>query len=221
MLTATQRRLKGEGQRPHVGIVGAGLAGLKCAEVLLERGFEVTILEGRNRIGGRVYQERLSNGHLVDFGPNWIHGTNDNPILDIAKKTNTAISSWDTTSRVFDEEGKLLDSAEGEKYSNLLWDIVMDAMSYSNKNSASIPASESLWDYYQKEVVRRIPESEPGFEKKRQHMLQFIEMWGTFVGSPVQRQSLKFFWLEECLEGGMNPKSFYPAPVPVPCGWSC
>jgi predicted NAD/FAD-dependent oxidoreductase len=26
-------------------------------------------------------------------------------------------------------------------------------------------------------------------------------MWGAFVGSPIQRQSLKFFWLEECIDG--------------------
>lgn len=30
------------------------MAGLKCAEVLLERDIQVTILEGRDRIGGRV-----------------------------------------------------------------------------------------------------------------------------------------------------------------------
>lgn len=40
--------------RPHVGIVGAGISGLRCADVLLSQGFEVTILEARNRIGGRV-----------------------------------------------------------------------------------------------------------------------------------------------------------------------
>lgn len=37
-----------------MGIVGAGLAGLRCADVLLDRGFRVTILEARDRIGGRV-----------------------------------------------------------------------------------------------------------------------------------------------------------------------
>jgi monoamine oxidase len=42
------------GNRPHVGIVGAGISGLRCADVLLSQGFEVTILEARNRIGGRV-----------------------------------------------------------------------------------------------------------------------------------------------------------------------
>ena len=39
---------------PHVCIVGAGVAGLRCAEVLLENDIDVTILEARDRIGGRV-----------------------------------------------------------------------------------------------------------------------------------------------------------------------
>jgi hypothetical protein len=39
---------------PHVGIIGAGISGLRCAGVLLEQGFRVTLLEARDRIGGRV-----------------------------------------------------------------------------------------------------------------------------------------------------------------------
>lgn len=39
---------------PHVCIVGAGIAGLRAAALLLEAGFKVTILEARDRIGGRV-----------------------------------------------------------------------------------------------------------------------------------------------------------------------
>jgi NADPH-dependent glutamate synthase beta subunit-like oxidoreductase len=38
----------------HVGIVGAGVAGLRCADVLLQHGVKVTILEARDRLGGRV-----------------------------------------------------------------------------------------------------------------------------------------------------------------------
>lgn len=45
---------------PHVCIVGAGVAGLRCADVLLQHGMRVTILEGRNRIGGRVSLTVLS-----------------------------------------------------------------------------------------------------------------------------------------------------------------
>jgi monoamine oxidase len=39
-----------ESQNPE----SAGISGLRCAEILLENGFEVTILEARDRIGGRV-----------------------------------------------------------------------------------------------------------------------------------------------------------------------
>lgn len=39
-----------------VGIIGAGMAGLRCAEVLIQSGIKVTILEARDRIGGRVAQ---------------------------------------------------------------------------------------------------------------------------------------------------------------------
>lgn len=42
------------GKIPHIGIVGAGVAGLRCADILLQHGAKVTILEGRDRVGGRV-----------------------------------------------------------------------------------------------------------------------------------------------------------------------
>lgn len=38
----------------HVGVIGAGLAGLRCAEILIEHGIRVTVLEARDRLGGRV-----------------------------------------------------------------------------------------------------------------------------------------------------------------------
>lgn len=39
---------------PHVGIIGAGIAGLRCADILVQNGVRVTIIEARDRIGGRV-----------------------------------------------------------------------------------------------------------------------------------------------------------------------
>jgi hypothetical protein len=38
----------------HVGVIGAGFAGLRCAEILIDHGVQVTVLEARNRLGGRV-----------------------------------------------------------------------------------------------------------------------------------------------------------------------
>ena len=41
----------------RVCIIGAGLAGLRCAEILIEEGVKVTMIEARERIGGRVSLE--------------------------------------------------------------------------------------------------------------------------------------------------------------------
>ncbi|KAJ0109082.1 flavin containing amine oxidoreductase [Diaporthe amygdali] len=195
------RRTIQNGQIPHIGIIGAGLAGLRCADVLLEHGFQVTILEGRDRIGGRLYQDRLANGVTVDVGPNWVHGTDNNSILDIAKETNTAMGSWDTGSYVFNEDGELYSLKEGERYSEMMWDIVQAAFKHSNKNSAEIDPNESLLDFFKVTLKELIPESTENWQRKREIVLQMADLWGAFVGSPVERQSLKFFWLEECIEG--------------------
>lgn len=51
------------GKIPHVCIVGAGVAGLRCADVLLRHGAKVTVIEGRDRVGGRVSNKFL-NAHI-------------------------------------------------------------------------------------------------------------------------------------------------------------
>ena len=64
-------------------VVGAGMAGLRAAEVLLAAGVEVTVLEARDRVGGRVHTDR-SLGAAVDLGASWIHGVVFNPLTEIS-----------------------------------------------------------------------------------------------------------------------------------------
>ena len=53
---------------PRVLVVGAGLAGLSCAYHLLTRGLEVTVLEARSRVGGRVVTIRDWRGDSIAEG---------------------------------------------------------------------------------------------------------------------------------------------------------
>ncbi len=55
-------------------VIGAGIAGLAAAYHLKEAGIEVTVLEGRDRIGGRVWTDRDFAGFPVEFGAELIHG---------------------------------------------------------------------------------------------------------------------------------------------------
>jgi len=58
--------MQAAGKQISVGILGAGFAGLRCADLLLQHGCKVTIFEARNRLGGRVAQSNHL-GHLVDL----------------------------------------------------------------------------------------------------------------------------------------------------------
>ena len=82
--------------RKRVIVVGAGIAGLGAAATLRERGFDVTVLEARDRIGGRVNSvERF--GTTIDLGAAWIHDSRGNPLTVIAKAAGleTVVTDYD------------------------------------------------------------------------------------------------------------------------------
>jgi monoamine oxidase len=55
-----------------VVVVGAGLAGLAAAYELRAAGFEVVVLEARERVGGRVFTVRFPNGQHAEAGGEYI-----------------------------------------------------------------------------------------------------------------------------------------------------
>jgi len=59
-----------------VVVIGAGLAGLTAARDLVRRGFEVAVLEGRDRVGGRTFSGTLA-GVPVDRGASFVGPTQD------------------------------------------------------------------------------------------------------------------------------------------------
>jgi len=98
----------GAAGKKSVLILGAGISGLTAARDLARKGYAVTVLEARARIGGRVFTERAVLGFPCDLGAGWIHGPKGgNPVNQLAKdaKAGTYLTKDDSV-MVFDAAGK-------------------------------------------------------------------------------------------------------------------
>jgi monoamine oxidase len=95
-----------DAKKGKVLVIGAGVAGLAAADALKSRGWEVVVLEARDRIGGRVWTADLG-GQAVDLGAQWIEGIDKNPIFDFCKKhrIKTVKTNYESDT-VYDVDGK-------------------------------------------------------------------------------------------------------------------
>jgi monoamine oxidase len=57
-----------------VVVIGAGAAGIAAARSLAAAGREVTVLEARDRVGGRVWTARDLAPFPVELGAEYVHG---------------------------------------------------------------------------------------------------------------------------------------------------
>jgi monoamine oxidase len=65
----------GEQVEADVAVVGAGLAGLVAARRLLAAGLRPIVVEARDRVGGRLLNEEIGDGKVVEVGGQWIGPT--------------------------------------------------------------------------------------------------------------------------------------------------
>jgi monoamine oxidase len=88
-------------------VVGAGLAGLASAREAVAAGCSVLILEARDRVGGRVLNEDIGGGQIVEVGGQWIGPTQDR-IAAIAREVGVdTFPTWNRGENVIEYSGRL------------------------------------------------------------------------------------------------------------------
>lgn len=128
---------------PRVVVVGAGFAGLSAAFELSRGGCAVTVLEARNRIGGRVisFHDLVPGGHM-EGGAELI---GSNHALWLHYKERFGLTFLDVTEEDAEAPivlgGRRLTAAESER----LWEEMSAALSLLNADAATITDPFTPW----------------------------------------------------------------------------
>ena len=68
-----------------VVVVGAGLAGLRAADVLVDAGASVVVLEANDRVGGRAWTHHFGNGQWCERGAEYVD-THHTQVLELVDR---------------------------------------------------------------------------------------------------------------------------------------
>jgi monoamine oxidase len=84
-----KEKRSGSTRTVEVAIVGAGFAGLTAARALTGAGRSVAVVEARERVGGRVWNHHLGDGHISERGGTFVAPTQDH-VMALAKQFGVA-----------------------------------------------------------------------------------------------------------------------------------
>lgn len=128
---------------PSVIVVGAGAAGLAAARRLHDAGARVTVLEARDRPGGRIWTDR-SLGLPLDLGAAWIEG-DEGPAMRLAETFHleTSVSDFDDQA-LTDAAGRPVSPDRLRRAAQQWRGMVRDAERRSDRISRDEPLSLAL-----------------------------------------------------------------------------
>jgi monoamine oxidase len=169
-------------------IVGAGFAGLSAAKYFSSKSFKCLIIEGRSRVGGRTFSQKLNEENsIIDLGGQWI-GTNQYRILSLIKEFNLQLieQTWHQTdpNHLGQHIGlKSLNDYQLEQINqiNSEWDEM--ALELANVEHALANTKCSLWDQISlEEYIEEYPLS-LDLRVKQELKLQILTLTGKFIFS--------------------------------------
>jgi monoamine oxidase len=130
------------GNTPSVIVVGAGISGLTTAKILIAAGYNVTILEARNRIGGRICTNYDAFDFPIEIGAAWIHGIDNNPLSLIAQDAQIAVVPYKRS--IIYTGMSTISGVEADDVDGLSWDIMHDIKAAAQASSQTLDTTREI-----------------------------------------------------------------------------
>lgn len=181
----------------ELAILGAGMAGLNCANHLLASGIKFKIFEGSKRLGGRIlthYNDSMQMGIFSEFGGDFIDSEHED-MLGLAKEFNLELldlieeqqkNHWIKDIYFFDHR-KLSEHEIIQEFKKIVPQIVKDKISLGEKYDTAeakrldlLPLSEYLNGLactpWLKELLDAAFIAEYGLDCKEQSTLNMLDL---------------------------------------------
>ncbi|MCP4437897.1 MAG: FAD-dependent oxidoreductase [Aureispira sp.] len=174
-----------QNKNAQIVVIGAGISGIAAARTLKDQGYEVVILEARNRIGGRMWTDE-SLGTPLDMRASWIHKPKGNPIAKLAKEFNIDYTQTDWESlHVYSSRGEESDRENLGELLVKVEKIQRKALKYANKQDKDISMMEAVKAVLDIESLSKIEKEELYWQLSTLEMDGAIEFeqqssWGDY-----------------------------------------
>jgi polyamine oxidase len=176
-------------------IIGAGMAGLGAARYLQDKGQPVLVLEARDRLGGRVHTDH-SWGVPLDLGASLIHGSEGNPMVELAQRYQAHIQptffDFNHTFLVDLSSRQPITSETFQRWHTIFEQLVEAADRYAQTLAQDISLEQALKYCMEKNEALRIPKN---------YYAWFLERLGAYIGDNVSRLSARHWNQEVRLKG--------------------
>lgn len=174
-------------------IIGSGLSGATAAVLLKEAGYNVTIFEQRNHVGGNCFDKKINKTLVHLYGPHIFH-TNDEEVFQFLSKftewfsfeskvkgvTDLGLVSLPYSKKTIQEIGKELTQEEitnliFRDYSEKQWGVPFEKIPKSITNR--VPKTKDCKDptWYEGEKYQCLPLH--GYTKMFENMLNGIDVF--------------------------------------------
>lgn len=160
-------------------VIGAGASGLHAAHMLSQEKMGVLVLEGRDRIGGRMYTNLPENFSApIERGAEFVHG--DVPItLKLLKKVNAEYTEM--KGNIFQSHR---DTLEKNDFFDSEWQTLLDTL---KQLAYDMPFSQFLSNHF----------SDPKYQELRENAKKFVEGYNAADVNKVSAMALSEEWSEE------------------------
>ncbi|XP_075069226.1 lysine-specific histone demethylase 2 [Mixophyes fleayi] len=131
-------------------VIGAGPAGLAAARQLHSFGIKVMILEARDRVGGRVLDDKSFKGVTVGKGAQIVNGCINNPIAIMCEQIGIKMRKLREKCDLIQEGGRLTDPTI-DKRMDFHFNAILDVVAEWRKDksqSQDVPLGDKIQEIY-------------------------------------------------------------------------